>query len=223
MLAFDIETLGVNKHKDLITVCSLYDQEAGISKVLRFVDLNEDGEVCYIDEYRDVVDELIKYMNEADTLCAFNSLNFDIPFLQIQFDIPNDIVQGWVLKTFDILEVCRRGFNRTFNLNLCLALNNVGDGKIGDGMKAVRDAEKGLWSDLETYCLSDSMLTYELSTLDTINCPEGYQWRKNHQDKSHDPQKVFKIDRSKFPKLSFRFEPLVANQDDTVVATPVAV
>jgi hypothetical protein len=223
MLAFDIETLGVNKHKDLITVCSLYDQEAGISKVLRFVDLNEDGEVCYIDEYRDVVDELIKYMNEADTLCAFNSLNFDIPFLQIQFDIPNDIVQGWVLKTFDILEVCRRGFNRTFNLNLCLALNNFNVAKSGDGLAAVNQAKRGEWVELSSYCLDDSLLTYQLSTLDTINCPEGYNWRKKNGDKSHNESCVIKIDRSKFPKLSFRFEPLVANQDDTVVATPVAV
>jgi hypothetical protein len=222
MLAFDIESMGVNKHKDLITVCSLYDPDNGISKVLRFVDLNEDGEVCYKDSYREVVDELIKYMNEADTLCAFNSLNFDIPFLQIQFDIPNDIVQGWVFKTFDILEVCRRGFNRTFNLNLCLALNNVGDGKTGSGLQAVVQAKLGQFEELESYCLDDSMLTHELSMLDIINCPEGYNWRKNHQDKSHDANHVMKIDRSKFPKLSFRFEPLVANQD-AVVATPVAV
>jgi hypothetical protein len=128
-----------------------------------------------------------------------------------------------VLKTFDILEVCRRGFNRTFNLNLCLSLNNFNVAKSGSGIEAVNQAKRGEFDELAAYCLDDSLLTYQLSTLDTINCPEGYQWRKNHQDKSHDPQKVFKIDRSKFPKLSFRFEPLVANQDDTVVATPVAV
>ena len=93
MLAWDIETTGIKKDTDLITVISLYDPEKDIAKVLRFVDLNEYGDVCYHDEFHQRVVEFIKFMDEAETLNAFNSASFDLPFVQIQFKIANDKIQ----------------------------------------------------------------------------------------------------------------------------------
>ena len=205
MLAWDIETTGIKKETDLITVISLYDPQAGISKVLRFVDLNEDGDVCYIDEFQQRVDEFIKFMDDAETLTAFNGQSFDIPFVQIQFKIPNDKVQSWVFKSFDILDTCRKAFKRTFSLNLALEMNIAGFQKTGSGMEAVHQANRGDWESLESYCLDDSILTHKLSSLDTILCPEGFQWRKNHGGRSYDPSNVLKIHRHHFPKLTFSF------------------
>jgi hypothetical protein len=202
--AFDIETLGVNKHKDLITVVAFYNPEANISKVLRFVDMDENGNIVYSDDYKETVKELIGLMDSAEMLCSFNGVSFDIPFIQIQFGIDNATVQAWVLKTYDVLELTRRGFKRTFNLNLALALNQVGSGKTGSGMEAVNQARSGDWKSLESYCQDDARLTYELSFLKVVNCPEGYQWRKSHGDRSHDATNVFKIDTSSFPEISFR-------------------
>jgi hypothetical protein len=207
MLAWDIETTGIKKDSDLITVISLYDPDAGISKVLRFVDLNEDCDVCYIDEFYERVAEFEKIMDEAETLNAFNSQSFDIPFVQIQFKIPNDKIQRWVLKSFDILDICRKAHKRTFSLNLALEMNIAGFKKSGTGMDAVHQARRGEWDELCSYCLDDSILTHKLSSLDTIMCPEGFHWRKNHGGRSHDPSRVLKIHRAEFPKISFSFGP----------------
>jgi hypothetical protein len=208
MLAFDIETLGINKQKDLITVISLYDPVAGISRVLRFVDLNEDADVVYHDGFLDTVAELVSYLDNAESLCSFNGISFDIPFIQIQFKIPNEKVQAWVLKTRDILETCRRGFGRTFNLNSCLALNGVGDGKTGSGLEAVLQAQRGDWKELESYCADDSRLTYELTMLPVIYCCENYKWRKSHNDRTHDPSNVLMIHTEKAPRMSFSYGPI---------------
>jgi hypothetical protein len=215
MLAFDIETMGVDKHQSKITVISLYDPAENISRVMRFVELNEYCDVVYCDDFQKKVDELVDVLNKAEFLCAFNGTSFDIPFIQIQFKIPNEIVQGWVLKCFDVLETCRRGFNRTFNLNLLLDLNKIGTGKTGSGMEAVHQAERGDWKALESYCMDDSRLTWEVSSLPVIHCPESYMWRKNNQNRSHNPAKVFKIDRRCFPGISFYHGPLSLGNPDT--------
>ena len=211
MLAWDIETTGIDKKSDHITVISMYDPDAGISKVLRFVDLNEDADICYVDEFNDRVAEFETIMDGAKTLTAFNGQSFDIPFVQIQFNIPNEKIQSWVLKSFDILDTCRKAFQRTFSLNLALEMNIAGFQKSGTGMEAVYQARRGDWESLESYCLDDSILTHKLSSLDTILCPEGFQWRKNHGGRSHDTSRVLKIHRTDFPKLSFSFGPLDAS------------
>ena len=192
----------------MITVISLYDPVAGICKVLRFVDLNYDCEVVYTDNYLDTVAELVKYLDDADSLCGFNSTSFDIPFIQIQFKIDNDRVQKWVCKNYDILEICRRGFARTFNLNSCLALNGFNTGKIGSGMEAVHQAQRGDFKELELYCAEDARLTYELSNLPIIYCCENYKWRKAHGERTHDPKRVLMIHTDKLPALSFSYGPL---------------
>jgi hypothetical protein len=209
-LSFDCETLGCNKHKDLITVISLYDPVAGISKVLRFVELNEECDVVYADNFHETVAELVNYLDNAESLISFNGTGFDIPFIQIQFKIPNEQAQQWVMKNYDILEICRKGFSRTFNLNSCLALNSVGDGKTGSGLEAVHQAQRGDWDALCSYCLDDSRLTYELSMLPVIYCCENYNWRKSHGDRTHDPDRVLKIHTTNFPELTFSYGPIPA-------------
>lgn len=199
MLAFDIETSGVDRLNDLITVIALYDPENNIERVLRFVEKGAGGDGAL--QYRDsetmkrLTDELVQLMDAANTLCCFNGLSFDIPFIQQQLKIPCETVQLWVLKTFDVLEICRRGFSRTFKLDMALQLNNVGSGKTGSGLEAVKQANEGRWDELEKYCLDDAKLTHSLSTLPSgIRCPENYKWRKQHNDtKTHDPDRVFHI------------------------------
>ena len=204
-LSWDLETLGLNPTKDVVSVCSLYDPVANISRVLRFVDLNEDADVVYVDNVKELIAELVQYLDNAEYLISFNGVNFDAKFLQVQFKIPNDTIQRWTLKTYDVLEIVRRGFGRTFNLTSCLALNGVGDGKTGSGLEAVLQAQRGDWEALCAYCLDDSRLTYELTMRPIIYVPEGYQWRKAHGDRTHDPARVLTIDTTKFPALSFAY------------------
>ena len=86
LLAWDIETTGFDKHSELITVVSFYDPD-GVQDVIRFVELDSKNKLVYRQNKQELVAQLVKYLNEADWLCAFNSFNFDIPFIQLQFDI----------------------------------------------------------------------------------------------------------------------------------------
>ncbi|KAJ1468167.1 hypothetical protein T484DRAFT_1856270 [Baffinella frigidus] len=78
-----IETLGISKKKDLVTVVSLYDPEAGISRVLRFVELNEDCDVVYADDYLDTVATLVEYLDKAEYLISFNGVSFDADLITV--------------------------------------------------------------------------------------------------------------------------------------------
>jgi predicted PolB exonuclease-like 3'-5' exonuclease len=208
MISWDIETLGLDKGTHKITVIGLWDPENDFKKVIRFVDMNEYGDIVYCDTFDTKVAEFTELMNNAETLCGFNTMSFDLPFVQAQFKIPNETVQRWVLKTYDLHDICRRGFQRTFNLNSCLALNGVGSGKTGSGMEAVKQALSGDWVSLENYCQDDARLTYEVSMLPVIYCPEGYEWRNKHGGRTHDPEGVLTIFRDKFPTLSFGYGPM---------------
>ena len=89
-------------------------------------------------------------------------------------------------------------------------------------MDAVYQARRGDCKEFADYCMYDSVLTHMLSSLDTIICPEGYQWMKNHDGRSYDPDHVLKIHRSG-SKLIFSFGPVntVPVDDGPVNPDPV--
>jgi len=72
MLAWDIETLGVNRHKDLVTVISLYDPASREPQVLRFVDMNEEGDIVKNDDFHENVAMFVSRLDGAERLCTFN-------------------------------------------------------------------------------------------------------------------------------------------------------
>ena len=209
MLAFDIETTGLNEKQHLITVISLYDDITNIRRVLRFVVLDTDeGRIRYKDNYRDLVIELTEILDKAEHLCGFNAISFDIPFIACQFKIPYKTATNWKEKTFDILQIARCNFNRTFSLDLLFKMNPVSSGgKTSTGIQAIEMAKNGQWEKLEAYCLADSRLVHEISSLKIIKCPEGGNWRRKNGGRIHDPSRVAQIDTSKFPELSFLIGP----------------
>ena len=71
----DIETLGVSRHTDLVTVISMYDADTGVAEVLRFVDMTEEGDIVYRDDFAERVAKFIKILDDAPSLCTFNGFN----------------------------------------------------------------------------------------------------------------------------------------------------
>jgi hypothetical protein len=188
MLAFDLETTGLNNKVHHITVASIYDLDTDTNLVFRFIELDPDhkGMVKYKEGVSDDIEEFLSRLDKAEMLCTFNGIGFDLPFLQAQFKVSNERMTSYVLKTFDIFEYSRRVFNRTFGLNLLLELNGF-EVKSGNGMQAVIYAQEGKWEELESYCADDSRLTWEVSQMTRLLIPEGFAYRKrtgNHFDKS---------------------------------------
>lgn len=101
MLSFDIETEGLNSAKHRITVASVYDPCRGIRRTYNFLSTDDR------DERSRRIESFLKDLDEAPTLCCFNGVKFDVPFIAARFKVPPERVHGWMLKLFDVFEICR--------------------------------------------------------------------------------------------------------------------
>jgi len=211
MLSWDIETTGLDRNSDLITVIGLYSPESDISTVIRFVDHSEDGVLKYVDNLQQRIAQVIETFDAADCLTGMNTLSFDLPFLQKQFSIPPTTVASWALKTFDILEMSRRVLGRTFSLDLLLQTNDFTTLKIASGKDAVDFAYRGDWDKLADYCLSDCILTHQVHSRKALILPEGYHYRSKH-NRPVSPTTHMMLDLSSLPavRLSHKKVSIVA-------------
>lgn len=100
-------------------------------------------------------------IGEADVLCTFNGVQFDIPVIEgvlsrkltIKYHI--DLLQ-------QIWGALRAGQPRKGNTLGEVAQRTLGVGKIGSGTLAPALAAEGRWSELFDYCLDDVHLTRRL-------------------------------------------------------------
>lgn len=165
MLAFDIETTGLDMRRHEITVAAVYDPERGIRHCYNFARFNAEPE-----RTREEVERFLKDLDEADTLCAFNGIRFDIPFIQIHFKVDPERVGGWVLKTVDLFYRWKMLRNRTFSLDKLLIANGL-PVKTSKGCFAIDMAREARWEELEDYCMNDTVLTHLVSTKQRLIIP----------------------------------------------------
>lgn len=150
MLAFDLETTGLDPHKDTITCAAVYDPGAGLERVFFFVK-------------GDAPEDFMALLDQATTLCAFNGASFDIPFIVASFSPPAARVAKWRLKLLDVYVACKWGLGVTFPLQALLEQNGLA-GKTGTGGDAVRLFQQGRWDELGSYCLNDTRMTHHVSS-----------------------------------------------------------
>lgn len=164
MLAFDIETEGLDSRTCRITVACVYDPDRGIQRAFNFVSSDDDK------EFAARRDAFLQCLDDAPALCSFNGVRFDIPFIARRFDVPARRQGEWVLKLFDPFEVCKLGFGGTCSLNKLLMANGYCDGgpescgKTGTGLQAIEWARNRDWEPLEEYCMADAVLTHRICT-----------------------------------------------------------
>lgn len=156
MLSFDIETEGLSAAKHRITVASVYDPARNIQRTYNFVD-DSDTSV-----HEERIRCFLQTLDDAPALCCFNGVKFDIPFIAERFSVSPERVHGWMLKLFDIFEVCRLVYGSSCSLNNLL-LANGRRVKSSSGLQAVEWAKQKQWDLLEDYCMQDTILTYEIS------------------------------------------------------------
>jgi len=115
MLAFDIETTGLNPIRHEVTCACVFDGESGLERSFLFM---RDTDPALREEFMALLDE-------AETLCAFNGARFDIPFLMRSWGIPGERVAGWMVKLIDVFEACKLARGVTFSLNALLQANGL--------------------------------------------------------------------------------------------------
>lgn len=157
MLSFDIETEGLSSAKHRITVASVYDPCRGIQRTYNFVSTDDPAEI------QRRIQSFLQDLDDAPALCCFNGVKFDIPFIAERFLVPPTRVHGWMLKLFDIFEVCRLVYGSSCSLNNLLLANGSKQVKSSSGLQAVEWARQGEWQLLEDYCMQDTVLTHQIS------------------------------------------------------------
>jgi hypothetical protein len=185
LLAFDIETSGLDAEKDFVTVCSTYDGSEARSYL--FVELDQNGVLVYREDKEAVVGALCAALDAAPALAAFNGVRFDVPFIARAFRVEEARAAGWLLKCLDPFEVCKSVARRTFGLGMLLELNGM-EGKSGSGLAAVEQARNGEFDALSRYCEDDARLTHEVCVRERLMLPEGFAWRRARPGQLHDAE-----------------------------------
>jgi hypothetical protein len=158
VLAFDIETTGLDAETCDVTCACAYDPDRGIERSFVF---SQGGSP----------EEFVSLLDEAPRLCAFNGVRFDVPFLAKRWNISDEKVGQWMLKMIDPFEACKLALGQTFSLNKLLSENGL-EGKTGSGLDAVNMAKDGRWDELAEYCMHDTKVTHAAVVLPVIQIPQ---------------------------------------------------
>lgn len=104
----------------------------------------------------DQVSKLADMIYEADQVIGFNIKHFDFEVLKpyVSYDVHT-------LPYLDILEEVEKLIGHRVRLEN-LAQMNLGTGKTGDGLEALKLFKQGRIEDLKKYCLDDVRITKEL-------------------------------------------------------------
>lgn len=187
MLAIDIETMGLHKHKKEcpITMICIYDQINHIQESFPFllcIDPNT-GLVTDAELYEKLKQKLLVRLQNAQQIASYNGVLFDLPFIASQFHIPDHILSSWILKTIDIFYSVKMTLNKYFKLKDILSANQLEE-KSADGLQAIEWARMGEIQLLQEYCMQDTVLTWKLCNLEQVIIPSQIQnkslvWSKN--------------------------------------------
>lgn len=157
MRSFDIETTGLSFTSDTITAASVYSLEENISQTFVF-------------SKGDSKEEFLALLDSAPSLCAFNGARFDIPFLEISWNLSPHRTLQWRLKLFDLYELSVQLFGKGFSLNQLLKANQI-PSKTASGTEAIQFYQARDWPSLASYCLQDTIKTYQVSSLPRVLLP----------------------------------------------------
>ena len=157
MLAFDIETMGLDPRKAAVTCVCVEDFHSGRRYKFEFARARHErpGDLPELQR------QLVELLEAAPSLCAFNGIRFDTPFLQVVLGLDAATVRRWNTKTTDILERCREVHRHTFSLNKLCEANDIVV-KSGDGLAAIQLAREHKWDELAEYCEHDVHILCEL-------------------------------------------------------------
>jgi DNA polymerase III epsilon subunit-like protein len=164
-LCFDIETTGLDATRDEVTMICSEDIATGERKSYNFGVLSRQDVPAEA-----LVAQVVADFDEADALCAFNGIRFDLPFMQQALKIGNDTITQWVLKTVDPLEYLRLSGHRTSSLDKICTHNNI-PSKSSTGLRAIEMASDGQWDELEQYCQQDVSILCVLVKMRTFKHP----------------------------------------------------
>ena len=187
MLSFDIETTGISYNSSHETLACTYDGDQCNTYHL-WKPVNE-GCTCTPDILRGMdgkaralrcvacrawhaenAHRLFHALDNAQHICGYNCIRFDIPYLQNAYSIDGARVRTWIAKCVDPFFYMSESLGMYCKLDAILRFNGM-DTKAGNGRAAVDMAFNAEWDKLEHYCAKDAKLTWELVNADALKIP----------------------------------------------------
>lgn len=167
MLTVDIETTGLEPTKSQIVLACAYDGASGFRRCYHFM---KDPATRHSEGAA-----LLHDLDHAESLCFFNGVRFDIPFIAHHLGVDVSRQGAWVAKTFDYFEICKLCFGSSCSLDRLLACNGF-ERKTADGKTVLQWVEEERWDDIEEYCMQDVIKTYNVSCAPRVMIPlTGWQ------------------------------------------------
>ena len=142
MLAFDIETMGLQHHQPITMICA-YDERADFQKSWRVLECVNpgSGEITDENKFQEMRNDLLQTFDAAETLCAYNGVDFDLPFIAAQFQVDEYRLQQWICKTVDIFYTVKTVMNKYYKMDVLLRLNGLQQ-KCANGLQAIEWARQ---------------------------------------------------------------------------------
>ena len=167
-MAIDIETTGLSL-ADTITCIAITGDGWSWTWTMGHPDYNHEE-----------TKEAVKFqLDNASVIYAYNGTSFDLPFIQRFFGYSDETLGAWMLKLVDPLYAARAllGFGACPKLKQLLEMNDLHP-KTASGAEAVDMAREGRWEELASYCLNDTVVTYELLDREKIVWTHGLVYSK---------------------------------------------
>lgn len=164
LCALDIETTGLRKDTDVITVICLKLYDTGTRRVVRSDDLN----VCLAREAEGQQEHEMKVyvrtvLNGSDKILAYNGKSFDIPFLSQWVEAEDtSLCRAWCDKTLDFLHEAKVRMNEFISMDKVAKDNALAMSKIATGLQAIQWAHERQWQLLIEYCRADVDVLLEI-------------------------------------------------------------
>ena len=148
---FDIET-----KRTFDQVEGNFPEKLGISFVGVCVRDSLHGEGEMLGFFEEEIANLFPIFEDADMIVGYNSDHFDIPALAPYYS--GDITR---FPSLDLLARFKTATGHRVKLDI-LAQENLGKGKIGDGLDAIKYYETKQFEKLKQYCLMDVAITRDI-------------------------------------------------------------
>lgn len=168
VLYIDIETTGLDKNNDLITVVgTVRKQVTYVAGVATYHDVVEKCYNVFVakekgeSEVREMKAHISHMLEQSSVIVAFNGIHFDIPFIAHWLGVAD--TSDLVAKTLDFCALNQRVLKRRVSLSQMCKYNGITEKKSASGKIAIKWALEKKWVMLEEYCMQDVLVMCKLT------------------------------------------------------------
>jgi len=182
VIYLDIETRGLDRHSDDITVIAVVSEDTATPKC---APVEHMFNICLMDP-RESKAAVCRLLDECDRIVAYNGIGFDIPFMaQWAYAAEGHAVvalaeRAWNAKTLDFFQLAETLLGAKVGMQKMCTDNGLAVSKSATGKQAVLWADQEEWEKLENYCMQDVKVLKTLTDFARSNVVEARGYHRSN-------------------------------------------